>query len=233
MSVLNLNKLMLEYSKRGIQDWNNAAHDLRTKSMKYLSNSIAENENEINKIIYDNQKKPLFVPMPMQSSKGSRGFEWCFFLPEWCFFLPEWCFFLPEWCFFLPKKKYGRLNSLILFLLVNRARGDCLAFRFETSIRQNTPHGYPHMQLTRKMAESSSSSENSIKGVPEWLPDRYPAFPIPAHDPLEMFLCMVTAVHGFRGGIDDLLVDIFQRASLPSYALQYKRKLDKMLNTNP
>ena len=212
MSALNLNKLMLEYSKRGIQDWNNANYDLQTKSMKYLSNSIAENENEINKIIYDNQKKPLFVPMPMQSSKGSRGFEWCFFL---------------------PKKNNGRLNSLILFLLVNRARGNCLAFRLETSIRQNTPHGYPHMQLTRKMAEPSSSSENSIKGVPEWLPDRYPAFPIPAHDPLEMFLCMVTAVHGFRGGIDDLLVDIFQRASLPSYALQYKRKLDKILNTNP
>ena len=209
MSKPDLNVLMLEYSKRGIQDWRNVNSLLRKKSLECLSNAIAENEIEAKEVIGVKQTKSLFVPMPMKT-KYNKGFEWCFFL---------------------PKRNNGILNSLILFLLVNRARRNCLAFRFETSLRKNTPHGYPHMQLTRKIAESSSG--NSIQGIPEWIPDSYPAFPIPAHDPLEMFLCMVTAVHGFHGGIDHLLVDIFQKASRPYYALQYKNRLTKMLNPSP
>ena len=205
MSSLDLNKLMLEYSKKGFQDWNNESYDLQTKSRKCLSNAIIEKEDDVAKMIRE-QKNPLFVPMPKMSHKGF------------------------EWCFFLPKIIHGNLRSLILFLLVNRARQDCLAFRFESSYRQNTPHGYLHMQLTRKIEESSSAK--NLQGVPEWLPDRYPAFPIPAHDPLEIFLCMMTAVHGLRGGIDDLLKDIFQQAARPKDAIAYTKKLNKMLNTN-
>ena len=211
MSKLDLDVLMSEYSRRGIQDWKDVNSLLRRKSLECLSNAIAENEIEAKEVIAIKQTKSLFVPMPMKT-KNRKGFEWCFFL---------------------PKRNNGILNSLILFLLVNRARKNCLAFRFETSLRQGTPHGYPHMQLTRKTAESSSSSGNSIQGVPEWLPDSYPAFPIPAHNPLEMFLCMVTAVHGFRGGIDNLLIDIFQQAARPNDARKCIGKLTKMLNANP
>ena len=206
MSSLDLNRLILEYSKKGIIDWNDEGHDLKAKSMKCLSNAVVEKGDDVERMIGNTQANSLFVPMPKISG---RGFEWCFFL---------------------PKIKNGNLKSLILFLLVNRARQDCLAFRFESSGRRNTPHGYPHMQLTRRIAESSSVK--NLQGVPEWLPDSYPAFPIPAHDSLEMFLCMVTAVHGFRGGIDALLEDVFQKAGRPNDARAYKRKLDEILNRN-
>ena len=205
MYSLDLNRLMLEYSKKGFQDWNNENYDLQTKSRECLSNAIIEKDDDVAKMIHK-QKNPLFVPMPKISRKGF------------------------EWCFFLPKITHGNLKSLVLFLLVNRARQDCLAFRFESSYRQDTPHGYLHMQLTRRIEESSSAK--NLRGVPEWLPDRYPAFPIPAHDPLEMFLCMVTAVHGLRDGIDKLLKDIFQQAARPKDAIAYTEKLNKMLNTN-
>lgn len=205
MSSLDLNRLMLEYSKKGFQDWNNEGHDLQAKSRECLSNAIIEKDDDVAKMIHK-QKNPLFVPMPKISRKGF------------------------EWCFFLPKITHGNLKSLVLFLLVNRARQDCLAFRFESSYRQNTPHEYLHVQLTRRIEESSSAK--NLRGVPEWLPDRYPAFPIPAHDPLEMFLCMVTAVHGLRDGIDKLLKDIFQQAARPKDAIAYTEKLNEMLNTN-
>ena len=219
MSSLDLNKLILEYSEKGIRDWNDVSYDLQTKSRRCLANAIVERGDDVERMIGNTQASPQFVPMPKVSR---RGFEWCFFL---------------------PKMKNGNLTSLILFLLVNRARQNCLAFRFESSGRQDTPHGlafrfessgrqdtphgYPHMQFTRRIAESSSVE--NFHGVPEWLPDSYPAFPIPAHDPLEMFLCMVTSVHGFRGGIDNLLIDVFR----PNDARECIKKLNKMLNPNP
>ena len=213
MSSLDLNRLMLEYSKKGFQDWNNEGHDLQAKSRECLSNAIIEKDDDVAKMIRG-QKNSLFIPMPKISRKGF------------------------EWCFFLPKITHGNLKSLILFLLVNRARQDCLAFRFEclafrfeSPYRQNTPHGYLHMQLTKRIEDSSSAK--NLQGVPEWFPDSYPAFPIPAHDPLEMFLCMVTAVHGLHGGVDKLFKDIFQEAAHPNEARKYIRRLYEMLNTNP
>ena len=83
--------------------------------------------------------------------------------------------------------------------------------------------GYSHVQFTRTVLNSVCPFG------PTWLPTNDPAFPTPARDPLEMFLAMVVAVHGFHGGMDTLLREICQEAN---YAREYIRKLTEMLDAN-
>ena len=199
----DLTDLMLLYSRRGVQDWKDANDDLKRKAIAYLSTGIADNEEDTKEIVRGANATSMFIPMPKHRCVGI------------------------ERCFFLPMNTEGRLNVLILFLLVNRARKNCIAFRFEPSHGPDSVHGYSHVQLTRKLVDA----ERNFPYVPDWLPDSYPAFPVPARNSLEMFLSMMTAVHGFRDGIDTLLVDIFQQVGRTHDARKYWMKLRDMLNT--
>ena len=209
MLTNDLNDLMRLYSMRGVDDWrNDTKAKLRKEVRQRLSNSgIAENEKDVRRMIcrifHAKDSRIQFIPMPK--------------CPE-----PS-----IDWCFFLPTKiDQGNDEYLRLFLLIKCKRHNWIGFRFEGD-SQVSRHGYRHLQFTRNIPEFPEAFG------PDWLPDSDPAFPVPARDSLEMFLCMATAVHGFRGGIDDILVDIFQKASRPSYALQYKERLATMLNSNP
>ena len=130
-----------------------------------------------------------------------------------------------EWCFFWPKRVQRRLRSLTLFVLVNRANRHCIAFRFESSTRG--AHGYTHVQLTSKWSRPGVG----LPAVPQWLPTSYPAFPIPAENCTELFLAMATAVHGWRGGVDVLIQELFQSAGLPQRAERYSDMLEGRLLT--
>ena len=100
-----------------------------------------------------------------------------------------------DWCFFRPviAGNTQKLN-LRLFLLIKCPGDNWLGFRFETGGRA-TRHGYSHVQFTRTVLNSVCPFG------PKWLPTNDPAFPTAARDPLEMFLAMVVAVHGFHGGM--------------------------------
>ena len=93
-----------------------------------------------------------------------------------------------------------------LFLFVKEQ--NCLAFRFEPPDKPNWSHNYPHVQLSRDLLHRTVKP----KGIPSWLPDSYPAFPLPSSDPLKMFLSLVTAVHGRHKGFESILVEMFQTA---------------------
>lgn len=197
----DLRQLMLEYSRRGIGEWSQAGPDLRKKAKECVGYDVTEDEGETEWAISDRRTVKKFIPMPRRGYKG-KGFEWCFFLPQ---------------------KANGNLMSLALFIVVNRARKDCLAFRFEGHSRG--PHSYSHVQLTSKMPGQSASNTRLL----EWIPDSYPAFPIPARNRTEMFLAMMTAVHGYCGGADILVRDIFMKAGRPDYIQKYLGKLKNML----
>ena len=187
--VDDLKKLMSAYSRRGVNDWKNeAASGLRVAASGCLHRAIVENDWEIGRVIDGTPRERKFIPMPRHGYK-KKGFEWCFFL---------------------PKSVRGELKSLTLFILVNHARGDCLAFRFECSSRG--PHEYSHVQLTSKLSRSGLIVPAQVgvgsSCLPEWLPVSYPAFPIPAKNWTEMFLAMATAVHGRYGGIDVVLQEV-------------------------
>ena len=197
-----LTELMLLYSRRGLEEWNMAKEDLRRKALQCLSAAgIVETEDEAEAMIEGSAHRRMFIPMP----QGGKGYERSFFLPV---------------------IEGDRLRSLILFLIVNRARRDCIAFRFECGQIPGTRHGYTHIQLTRDLHVGGGSVQ--LEGVPEWLPASYPAFPVPARNSLELFLCMATAVHGFPGGIDSLITELHQGGRMDR-ADGYQKRLRAML----
>ena len=204
MSGCDLRHVMRLYSKRGYEDWKrstNAKH--RQAVRKCFASAIADSERDVEKTIGrvfgGEDQRELFVPMPKCPSEDV------------------------DWCFFLPMNANDKQRLFLrLFLLIKCSGNNWLAFRFETG-GPATRHAYSHVQITQHVLESAS------KFGPHWLPCSYPAFPTPARDPLEMFLAMMVAVHGFHGGIDTLLIEIFQEAN---DARKYMRKLDEMLNAN-
>lgn len=206
----DLEDLMLVYSIRGVTDWNQATPILRMKAEECLLNRIVTDEGEVESVINSPSTVRKFIPMPRYGRK-KKGFEWSFFFPG--------------------MGRGGQMTSLVLFILVNRARKDSVAFRFEGSA--GGPHGYSHVQLTSKLPELglvASSSEDEVSwGVPQWLPASYPAFPIVARNWTEMFLSMMTAVHGYKGGVDDLIREIFQQAERLNDAQKYMKVLDSVL----
>ena len=204
----DLKKLMLAYSRRGLGDWRREADaDLKKTAMQCLRNRIAEQSRDVEQTVSGRHVEPQFIPMPRQ---GSSSFEWSFFL---------------------PRKVGGRLDALLMFMLVDRESKKSIAFRFECSAEGR--HEYSHVQLTSKLSKSGLSAMHELDAqggcLPRWLPDSYPAFPIPAQDWTEMFLAMVTAVHGYRGGVDELMRDIFKDASGTRDARHYNGILGKML----
>ncbi len=189
--------LMQSYSMRGLRDWQkDAPKDLKDKARRLLANKIAESKADIDDVIRGRSRE-TFIAMPKHGYKGL------------------------EWCFFSPQTAKGGLRSLILFVLVNRARKDCIAFRFESS--SGGAHGYSHLQLTRQ----SSLSGSALPVLP-WLPTSYPGFPVPARNWTEMFLVMATAVHGFVGGVDDVLRNILGANDAKAYLVTLKGILVKL-----
>jgi hypothetical protein len=187
MSSPDYIELMRLYARRGIADWNKARGDIRLRAATCLGNAIAENEPQANITIhtlYNGANADLlrFIPMAKHPSKG---IDRCFFLP-------------------VREKQSGGNETVAfeLFLLVERT--DCLAFRFEPA-HSRPVHNYQHMQLSRSMLRKTIP----VTGIPSWLPDTHPAFPMLTSDPLKVFLCMVTAVHGYEAGCITVLQDIF------------------------
>lgn len=205
--------LMKLYARQGIAHWNSAPWDLQTRARKCLGFGIAEKYEQARvtiDTIYNsrNANQLSFIPMPKLSKGGI------------------------DRCFFLPIRAYDGAEVTVafeLFLLVRRT--DCLAFRFEPAHRRpSTRHGYGHVQMSRKMLRRTIE----VQGIPEWLPDSYPAFPMSTSNPLKMFLAMATAVHGYAdGGLEDLLGEMFQAAGraieIPIYRKELKEALIRLV----
>ena len=185
------------YSWRGWRDWKDAGK-LRDGVDKWLVNSIVGEDSEVDRAIYGRPDERKFIPMPKH---GYRGFKWGFFLPM------------------IVK---GELKTLILLILVDPRKRNCVAFRFESA--KGGRHGYTHIQMTSRLSKSGLPDKISdeVSFLPRWLPDKYPAFPIRAENRMEMFLAMATAVHGGCGGIDVLIQDILQEENIAPFAQGYK-----------
>jgi hypothetical protein len=119
-----------------------------------------------------------------------------------------------EQCFFLPIREANDKTSFDLLLLCEA--NNCLGFRFEPA--QLGTHDYGHIQLNRKMLGQTLP----VEGLPDWVPESYPAFPLRTSDPVEMFLSMATSVHGYRRGMSELLRDVLNEPA------KLKRYLDSM-----
>jgi hypothetical protein len=63
----------------------------------------------------------------------------------------------------------------------------------------------------------------TIDDLPTWVPTSYPAFPLRSSDPIEMFLSMTTSVHGYEGGIIEILQEALARR--PGLLRKYLERL--------
>ncbi|MYH15507.1 MAG: hypothetical protein F4149_10080 [Gammaproteobacteria bacterium] len=82
-----------------------------------------------------------------------------------------------------------------------------MAFRIEPAdTATGWAHGYDHIQLCKTIGRRGVTLPN----VPDWLPESYPAFPIPGNSLVSRFLAMVIAMHGLSDGkVDELLQRVF------------------------
>jgi len=176
-------EFMMAYAKRGVRYWESAVKDAtKTRALRLLQNQVATNDDEVKVIINSvrsGAKRVLYVPMP----KAHRADI--------------------ELCLFLPVRVDDNKTSFELLMLLESDER-CLAFRFEPADPGDTTHGYGHIQMNRRM----EGGVRDVAGLPGWVPKSYPAFPLRTSEPIEMFLSMVTSIHGYRKGIVDLLDEV-------------------------
>jgi hypothetical protein len=194
----DLRKLLKTYSLAGIAHWNNEA-DEATKEIarSALKNKIAEGEYEAGAVIDSKLKRggdPRALFIPMPMVNHS-GILHCFFLP------------IPD------------ANKVAFDLVLIVDGGRSLGFRFEPPDEGESTHGYGHVQMNKTMFHRTIN----VDGIPQWVPDSYPAFPQRASQPLELFLSMATSIHGYEKGMKQLLLDLFENDPIPR-----KRYLDAL-----
>lgn len=204
----DLRELLWLYARRGVADWKNAPAVLRRRATKCLGSEIADNETEAAETlgtVYNggNASQLRFIPMP---HSGNPGFDRSFFIPI--------CESGPD----------GVRVAFDLFMIVNASRMNCLAYRYEPAPSYTSTHNYGHVQMSRKLLRRTIAAATL-----EWIPERYPAHPIGTSDPLGMFLSMTTAVHGYHGGILEVIQRVFSEASRAREAARYVGELKKLL----
>jgi hypothetical protein len=199
---LDLTKLMKLYARRGVSDWNEAPDNSKQIARFALANRIAQNEWEANRTIAANLK-------------GGAD-ERCMFIP-----MPRVNHSGIMHSFFLPINEAGK-TAFDLLLIVDSEQS--LGFRFEPSDPPDWAHGYGHVQFNRSMFRKTMA----VSGIPQWLPNHYPAFPIRSAEPLPMFLSMATSIHGYETGMKQILPELFPNE--PSTAKQYLSALEAAVN---
>lgn len=207
MPTATLNDLMKLYAQRGIAEWRAAPAELRIRAHTCLGLGIADDDDQAAvamKAIYGGVVDSRFRFIPMPKFPRNPGIERSFFLP------------------IREPGNDGRV-SFDLFLIVT-AR-NCIGFRFEPAHRAPTIHGYGHVQACKKLLREKLP----LATLPPWLPDKYPAFALSTSNPLRMFLSMVTAMHGYQGGVTRIILEIFQTANRTGEASLYLNELNQLL----
>lgn len=215
-----LDKLLRKYALKGVADWRDADPKIKTMATCCLKGMVVENADDIESVI--NQKlhrrfsAPMFIPMAAHTDKIKKAF------------------FIP--IFEQHNNKVERV-TIHLFMIVAKldddetsenegfvrsetnverfdgdARHRCLAFRWEQADHNDSAHGYAHVQMCTNVLRNRPWH----LGIPKWLPQSYPAFPICTNDPVEMFLSMATAVHGYGGNNDmrQMIRSIFESSNI-------------------
>lgn len=165
--------LILRYAKLGLKDWGHGRRrstELQGRVRHLLSDRVATEVWQIASVIRG-------------ACGGGQGSGRGFFIP-----MPRDHHASIRQSLFHPRCDASGRVSFDLLILPDEA--NCLGFRFEPAESPSSTHAYAHLQLCRSLCGLDLP-------VPPWIPDSYPAFPLPACDTLGMFLCLTTSVHGY------------------------------------
>ncbi len=207
MPAASLDEVMKLYARRGVAEWRAAPAELRSRAPMCLGLGIADDEDQAAVAMnatYEGVVDSRFKFIPMPKVPRNPGIERSFFLP-------------------IRKPGNNERVSFELFLIITGRH--CIGFRFEPAHPAPNPHGYGHVQFCKTLLRENLP----LTMLPSWLPDRYPAFAISTSNPLRMFLSMVTAMHGYQGGITQIIVEMFQEANRTSQVNLYLNELSALL----
>ena len=206
---------MQRYASSAAKQWTKLDSASHKAVRAVVADGLARDGSSVNRVVRG-KSTPRFLPMARLSGLQRVGYVWGAFLPV---------------------RRDGQLDALYL-LLPAKDTSHSLAFRFERS-GPGSLHGYWHMQFAREV-KLRGKPNLPLKGVPKWLPDSWPALPIPGEDWLDVFLVMLTAVHGFGGvdeageptgepaGVDGVLKSLWQRAGRSPEARACEDRLKRM-----
>lgn len=177
-----LKELVLPYALWGARWWRKEApKEIRKQAEETLDIEIASPEL-VNKTVMSpiGSAQPILRLIPMPCD--ARGVTCSFFAPVLSH------------------------NSRTSFHLVVMAEKGQLAFRIEPGdVGPEWTHRYDHVQLCKSIGHHSYTLPN----VPDWLPESYPAFPVPGKSIVSRFLAMIVAMHGFADSLKEVFEKIF------------------------
>jgi len=67
-----------------------------------------------------------------------------------------------------------------------------IAFRLEPPEGTSGVHSYPHLQLISGFTKDGAS----IPGIPDWMPDSQPAWPLDSRGPFALLCCLMIGLYG-------------------------------------
>lgn len=197
-----LRDLVVPYANLGVQKWRDVGSKFRLKATQALGIQIAEHEHIASRAVV----RPF--------SPNSDDPTHLVLIPMPC------CPPGMDSAFFTPVTNSSAEPS---FDLVTLTKGGQIAFRFEPGDAAGHAHGYDHVQLSRSIGRRAAR----LPSAPDWLPDSYPAFPIPGQSAVSRFLSMVVAMHGYPDGVRDVLTEMFSNRD--AVWGEYLRLIDRML----
>jgi len=174
--------ILRHYSRHGLIYFKELSDDMQRNIRLKLGGSIEDNDHEIDRklaSIKNGQQPGLkFLPMPRP---GGKDFRASFFLPR----------------IHVDNDDNYTCSFLIIFW-VEREGGKTIAIRLEPPMRLESTeedadaHRYTHLQLTIAV-----KGPNIVTDFADWTPKSYPAFPLGYSHPLQMFVGMAIAAHGY------------------------------------
>ena len=179
-----LRELVVPYANLGVRRWRDVGAKLRVAATQALGIEIAEHEHVASRAVVspfspDSDDPEKLILIPMPCCP--RGLNGAFFTPV------------------------SSSRAEPSFDLVALTDGGQIAFRFEPGDVEGRVHSYDHVQLSKSIGRRVAR----LPGTPDWLPDSYPAFPIPGRCAASRFFSMVVAMHGYPDGVRDVLTEMF------------------------
>lgn len=198
-----LEELVLPYALWGANRWNKQPREIRRRAEKSLNVEIAD---------------PALVNRAVMSPIGSTQ-STLTLIPMPCDPKGVTC------SFFAPVRSHNLHTSFHLVVLAEEGQ---LAFRIEPGdVGPGWTHRYDHVQLCKSIGNHSYTLPN----VPNWLPESYPAFPVPGGCIVSRFLAMIVAMHGFADSLNAVFDVIFP--SRPMLRKKYSEITKDLLKPVP
>ena len=99
-------------------------------------------------------------------------------------------------------KPQTSLYVALLQIAETSGRLQGIGLRFETPEEpgegSESAHNYWHAQITRGFTRERPLMDGDRALCPEWFPESYPAFPLPAYTPEELVVCMLVSLYGVK-----------------------------------